>query len=178
MILSLQIMLISFVVLRSHICRATSSTSNLLFGIPNHQDCVNAFNQIPYALSPTHFGAQGYRLFSEPQFLLPPFKGVNNRYRPKAIVQLPKLWRYSMITQKRRSMSRATSNGISSLPDSCRIAFMSYGSHGHYSVRNALFGATWSSVVAQMAPIVAVTDPRTQQRPCGGWAPYICTLVF
>lgn len=65
------------------------------YGLPNHEDCIMAFRQMPYAHDPSVYDARGYRLYSEPQLLLHPFHSVVNRYRPRAIVQLPKIWRYS-----------------------------------------------------------------------------------
>lgn len=37
-----------------------------------------------------------FRIFAEPQLLEPPFKAAKNPYAPKAIVQLPKIWKSGM----------------------------------------------------------------------------------
>ena len=67
-----------------------------IYGVPSHVDCVQAFTKIPYTQAPeSQHESSSRELFSEPQYLVPPFGGVINRYRPKPINQLPKIWRYS-----------------------------------------------------------------------------------
>lgn len=53
---------------------------------------------MPFAQTPSaDYDSKRYELWSEPQFLLPPFKAIHNRYRPLPINQLPKIWRYSTL---------------------------------------------------------------------------------
>ena len=68
-----------------------------IYGTPNSQDCINAINEIPFALEPySNPYSQIPRLFAEPQYLEPPFDAVRNVFRPNAIIQLPKIWKHSM----------------------------------------------------------------------------------
>ena len=68
-----------------------------IYGVPNYQDCVSALESMPFALRPsTDYGSKRYELWSEPQYLRPPFAAVFNRYRPFPINQLPKIWRYGV----------------------------------------------------------------------------------
>ncbi len=91
------VILVCFTALIVHPCRAVKSICSVRdYGIPNHGDCIATFNQIPYATNPTSFEGEGVRLFSEPQNLLNPFDKVSNKYRPRPIIQLPKIWIYSM----------------------------------------------------------------------------------
>ena len=88
---------VHIIVLLLHCCLAADPLCNgAMFGVPNYSDCVIAASKIPYATdsrgSPE---ASRYNLFSEPQCLLPPFSGVDNRYRPYPINQIPKIWRSS-----------------------------------------------------------------------------------
>lgn len=69
-----------------------------IYGIPNYRDCLSAWRSMPFALEPgDDIRSQSYELWSEPQYLLPPFTAVNNRYKPQPINQVPKIWRYSML---------------------------------------------------------------------------------
>ena len=78
-------------------CSAFQPVCNArIYGIPNYRECLNAWHFMPYAQQPSaEHEAKSPELFSEPQYLQPPFTAVRNRYRPKPIVQLPKIWRYS-----------------------------------------------------------------------------------
>ena len=69
-----------------------------LFVTPKIQDCYQAMFWIPYINRPAKDtpDASALRIFAEPQYLNPPFKAVKNPYAPKAIVQLPKIWKYGM----------------------------------------------------------------------------------
>lgn len=79
-------------------CLAFQPVCNVgIYGLPNHGDCITAFQQIPFALAPAAYSAGASVLYSEPQFLRPPFTAVSNRYAPRPINQLPKIWRYSML---------------------------------------------------------------------------------
>ena len=68
-----------------------------LFGTPDAQDCYQAMFWVPYINQPARDSgdAKATRVFAEPQYLTPPFGAVKNAYAPKAIVQLPKIWKYS-----------------------------------------------------------------------------------
>lgn len=74
-----------------------------LFGTPKMEDCYQAMFWIPYINRPAKDtpDARAPRIFAEPQFLVPPFKAVKNPYAPKAIVQLPKIWKHGMSNQMR-----------------------------------------------------------------------------
>lgn len=69
-----------------------------IYGVPNYRDCMQARLSMPFARDP---GGRSYprrpELFSEPQYLLPPFTRIHNRYQPRPISQLPKIWRYSTL---------------------------------------------------------------------------------
>ena len=69
------------------------------FGTPSAEDCYQAMFWVPYINQPARDSADAKapRLFAEPQYLNPPFHAVKNAYAPKAIVQLPKIWKYSML---------------------------------------------------------------------------------
>ena len=69
------------------------------FGTPSAEDCYQAMFWVPYINQPARDSADAKapRLFAEPQYLNPPFSAVKNAYAPKAIVQLPKIWKYGML---------------------------------------------------------------------------------
>jgi len=73
--------------------------SGTIYGCPEAQDCMNAIASIPFASSfphsPNYIRPQQLQVFSEPQYLQPPFASLSNTYYPNAIVQLPKIWRHS-----------------------------------------------------------------------------------
>lgn len=71
-----------------------------LFGVPKLEDCYQAMFWIPYINPPGKDSrdAQAFRVFAEPQYLVPPFKAVKNPESPKAIVQLPKIWKHGAFT--------------------------------------------------------------------------------
>ena len=70
-----------------------------IYGVPNSRDCSSAWHSMPFALEPRDsYNAKRFELYSEPQYLLPAFAGVTNRYKPLPINQLPKIWRYSTFT--------------------------------------------------------------------------------
>lgn len=69
------------------------------YGTPNIEDCKTAMSWIPYFDQPAgrhQNEATAFRTFAEPQFLKPPFSPVRNEWAPRAIVQLPKIWKHSM----------------------------------------------------------------------------------
>ena len=82
-----------------HFCSAIQPVcSALIYGIPNYRDCLSAWDSMPFALRPSgDVVSRSFELWSEPQYLLPPFTTVSNRYRPLAINQVPKIWRYSTL---------------------------------------------------------------------------------
>ena len=67
-----------------------------LFGRPKLEDCYQAMFWIPFINPPGNDSpdARAIRIFAEPQYLDPPFKAVKNPLSPKAIVQLPKIWKH------------------------------------------------------------------------------------
>lgn len=70
-----------------------------IYGKPNVEDCQTAMSWIPYFEQPRgrqQNEATAFRTFAEPQFLKPPFSPVRNEWAPRAIVQLPKIWKHSM----------------------------------------------------------------------------------
>lgn len=68
------------------------------YGLPVYSDCFKASLEMPFAQEPEgSHNIRPYELFSEPQYLLPPFKRVYNAHKPRPINQLPKIWRYSML---------------------------------------------------------------------------------
>ncbi|KAL9010336.1 MAG: hypothetical protein Q9173_004720 [Seirophora scorigena] len=75
-----------------------------VFGAPNPYDCEQAMFWIPYINAPASSSrdAKAMRLFSEPQLQKPPFKEIvkNQKYAPRGIEQLPKVWKYlAAVTQ-------------------------------------------------------------------------------
>ena len=67
-----------------------------VYGNPKVEDCEEALLEIPCARGPVGSDQSQYnQFFAEPQFLEPPFRGISNRFRPRAIIQLPKFWKHS-----------------------------------------------------------------------------------
>lgn len=79
------------------LCSASQPVCNTgIYGIPNYRDCLSAWHSMPYGLKPSDdYNARSCELWSEPQYLMPPFTAINNRYKPLPINQLPKIWKYS-----------------------------------------------------------------------------------
>ncbi len=77
-----------------------------MFGAPNPHDCYDAMFSVPYRNVPglDSPDAKATRIFAEPQYLSPPFSALENAYAPKAIVQLPKMWK-SGTSMHRRSLT-------------------------------------------------------------------------
>ena len=68
-----------------------------LFGSPNPDDCDTAMRWIPYADGSFLSRAGKFQVFSEPRFT--GFESVENKkYRPRAIVQLPKVWYVNVVS--------------------------------------------------------------------------------
>ena len=76
---------------------ASSAICNsAVYGTPKYEDFKKAISKIPFAQAPPpNIRGQVLRNFAEPQFLQPAFRSVSNAYRRDAIVQLPKIWKYS-----------------------------------------------------------------------------------
>ena len=71
-----------------------------VYGQVNAYDCHAAIAQMPFALLPaTSWESVRPRQFAEPQFQNPSFGAINNQFSPAAIVQFPKIWRYSKYHQ-------------------------------------------------------------------------------
>ena len=60
------------------------------YGSPKIEDCNQAIFWIPK----TGPNADSVHIFAEPQLLIPPFRALQNPYAPKAIIQLPKIFKY------------------------------------------------------------------------------------
>ena len=60
------------------------------YGSPKIEDCKQAIFWIPKR----NPNADQAHVFAEPQLLNPPFNAVKNPYAPKAIIQLPKIFKY------------------------------------------------------------------------------------
>lgn len=164
-------------------CSASQPVCNVgIYGIPDYRDCLTAWNSIPFALEPLdNYGAKRYQLWSEPQYLLPPFKAVWNRYRPLPINQLPKIWRYSTLIRSflpnhftlkpliGQCCCYSLTRGFS---DTCRLALMSYG-RPNGSVVNALWGANWRAILDQMQTLFECGKPRSGNGPSGGYIAFI-----
>jgi hypothetical protein len=88
---------IRFMVLPLYFCLAEEPRcSAAIFGTPDLGDCEMAASKLPYATDSRGSRKAFLRtLFAEPQYLRPPFKSIDNRYRPLPINQLPKIWRSS-----------------------------------------------------------------------------------
>lgn len=81
-----------------HCAAVGPSCSAAVFGVPPWNDCLAAFNKVPFAEDyETNRNANLTRLYSEPQYLRPPFGEVFNRYAPRAINQMPKIWQHSKL---------------------------------------------------------------------------------
>ncbi len=68
-----------------------------IYGTVVKEDCLIALYKIPFISEPTNPKFQRLQVFAEPQFMDPPFSGIDNRYRPDPIIQLPKIWKHSTI---------------------------------------------------------------------------------
>lgn len=90
---------ICMLILMLRVCSAAQPQpfcSTAIYGIPNYRDCVSALRSMPFAQEPsTSINSRRFQLWSEPQYLQTPFAAVYNRYKPRPINQLPKIWRYS-----------------------------------------------------------------------------------
>ena len=74
--------------------------SAAVFGVPPWEDCIAAFSRVPHAANYNTSPIAGkYQLFSEPQYLSPPFGAIHNRYDPRPINQIPKIWQYSRLSK-------------------------------------------------------------------------------
>ena len=76
----------------------SSFCNGAIYGNPVVEDCIQALSWIPFAEAPqTLPGAEALRIFAEPQQMSVPFAALPNNRRPRAIVQLPKIWKHSML---------------------------------------------------------------------------------
>ncbi|CAF9917860.1 MAG: hypothetical protein ALECFALPRED_000385 [Alectoria fallacina] len=131
-----------------------------LFGAPKLEDCYQAMFWIPYINQPAKDSpdAKAFRVFAEPQFLNPPFSAVKNPYAPKAIVQLPKIWKHG----------------------SCQIALVlqPYDRRdGRPPQLKPEFREKWSDVVNQVLRLRPCLQPQRglEQTPQGGYTALIIT---
>lgn len=67
-----------------------------IYGLPFDSDCVSAINKIPYAMEREDHDITAPHWFVEPQQMQRPFDYFDNKYRPKSIIQLPKIWKHGM----------------------------------------------------------------------------------
>ena len=141
-------------------CSAFQPVCNVgIYGIPVFGDCLRAWGSIPFALAPLDsYGARRYELWSEPQYLVPPFKAIRNRYKPLPINQLPKIWRYSTFIRSflpnlfplKPLIGQCCCHLLTRcFSDTCRLALMSYGRSDGSAV-NALWGGNWRAILDQM----------------------------
>ena len=66
-----------------------------VYGRVDARDCFAAINAMPFAQYPvTNTESSAPRLFAEPQFQIPKFGFVKDEFRPRNIVQLPKVWKH------------------------------------------------------------------------------------
>jgi len=158
-----------------HLSVTASPYCNIgIYGVPDYGDCMQAFSQIPYAQErPSQYDSNSFQLYAEPQYMVPPFCSVYNRYRPRPINQLPKIWRYGMSSTF--SLAHALWHWLitSVLKDSCRVAFMSYGRNSGRT-SNALFSTNWRSILDQFQPLFTCLNPQMGSRASGGYTPFIC----
>ncbi len=79
-----------------------SICNDRLYGKPDNQDCSNAYHKMPGWDRATDPAVDVFRLFSEPQYLHPPFSTISNPYGRAGtmMVQLPKIWRSSQSMDK------------------------------------------------------------------------------
>ena len=148
-----------------------------IYGIPNYRDCMSAWLSMPFARDPSgRFNPRRPELFSEPQYLLPPFARITNRYQPLPINQLPKIWRSSTLMSTpppdfviqclgARSLLHPLTRGF---PDTCRVALMSSGRSGH-SVASSLWTAYWEYILNEMQVLFVCGSPRSGTNPSGGY---------
>ena len=153
-----------------------------LFGTPKIDDCYQAMIWIPYMNPPARLSkdAMASRIFAEPQYLIPPFTDVKNAYAPKAIVQLPKIWKYGMSFQNYFFLSLAVfAPGSSSsehdriLVGSCHIALIPQPykktSYSPPEVK-AEFRAKWTNIVDAVLRLRTCLQPK-RGPPQGGYTP-------
>lgn len=149
-----------------------------LYVIPDYRDCLSAWHSMPFAMAPScSDDAKRYQLYTEPQYLLPPFTDVINRYKPRSINQLPKIWRYSKLMRpfsprdftSKVLISRRCCNPLTKcFPDTCRIALMSYG-RPNRSVMNPLWSTSWRTILDQVQILFACGSPPRGIDPSGGY---------
>lgn len=67
-----------------------------IYGLPFDPDCASAIKRIPYAMERENHDITAPHWFVEPQQMRRPFDYLENKYRPKNIIQLPKIWKYGV----------------------------------------------------------------------------------
>lgn len=157
------------------LCPLTSATfcHAGIYGTPNVQDCLQALNWIPYArLAPSYPLSQQPHVFSEPQFLQPPFSSLDNPYRPSAIIQLPKIYKHSESIptwMKRPPYTLMCQYSDYHDQDSCRVAIVSQGTLGAIGARKPIFVASWRRIMDQAARLRVCLNGNSPQ---GGYTPF------
>ena len=74
----------------------SSYCDSSVYGTIVERDCKFALHTLSFMSDPWNPKFQKPQIFAEPQFMDPPFRGLKNRDPPNPIVQLPKVWKYSM----------------------------------------------------------------------------------
>ena len=156
-----------------------------IYGVPNYRDCMSAWLSMPFARDPSgRFNPKRLEIFSEPQYLLPPFTSIYDRYKPLPINQLPKIWRFSTLMSiflsklcdsvfvlVHHCYCIPLTRGFS---DTCRVALMSSGRPNH-SVASALWSVSWEYILNQMQRLFVCGSPRSGTNPSGGYMALIST---
>ncbi len=157
-----------------HCAAIEAVCSAALFGVPPWDDCIAAFDDIPFAPDYTTRTAALFELYGEPQYIWPHFGRVINRYRPRPINQIPKIWQHSRLYYISGTGASLKSHHCIDL---CRIAFMSYGIAGGRAIK-PLFGASWKRVLEQLEKVKECIHPVQAGAAAGGWIPFYCKLDF
>ena len=147
------------------------------YGSPKIEDCKQAIFWIPKS-GPN---AVANHVFAEPQLLNPPFKAVKNPNAPRAIIQLPKIFKYGaskdISSASKIVPSFSGSDFECTLLGSCSIAIVvqPYG----YGIDKRLkpeFTYTWSNIANQVLRLqTCLVPPRTveDRTPQGGYKPLV-----
>ena len=153
-----------------------------LYGSPKIEDCNEAIFWIPK----NNPNANSMHIFAEPQLLNPPFKAVENIFAPKAIIQLPKIFKYgesnniSSIQSIISVLALATLTFECILSGSCSIAIV-VQPYGYDERLKPEFIYSWSSIANQVRQLQTCLDPpRTvaDRTPQGGYKPLISPFPF
>ena len=179
-----RVSIISVLVFMLGFCSADPFCNVRIYGIPNYGDCLSALQTMPFATSPRQdFNSRSFELWSEPQFLRPPFAPIFNRYGPLPINQLPKIWRVRTSTPPSCricvvSKPLLVHHGCHPLTrgfsGTCRLAIMSYGRQDG-SVLNGMFSTSWRTVLKQMQALFVCGRRPSGLSPSGGQVAFIST---